>query len=73
MHGLQAPCMPEASEAAAVRLCRLLCRAGCEGKTWLTHDLSTGALWAVKMVKLPLHTKMVQVRLCLLFRVAVHD
>lgn len=36
--------------------------AGCEGKTWLTQDLSTGALWAVKMVKLPLHTKMVQVR-----------
>ncbi|PNH04322.1 hypothetical protein TSOC_009512 [Tetrabaena socialis] len=33
---------------------------GCEGKTWLTQDLSTGALWAVKMVKLPLHTKMVQ-------------
>ncbi len=33
---------------------------GCEGKTWLTQDLSTGALWAVKMVRLPLHTKMVQ-------------
>ncbi len=36
------------------------CPPGCEGKTWLTQDLSTGALWAVKMVRLPLHTKMVQ-------------
>lgn len=49
-----------AAGLASVYQVRSVLGSGCEGKTWLCQDINTGHLWACKMVKLPLHTKMVQ-------------
>jgi hypothetical protein len=35
-------------------------RAGAEGNTWLVQDVQTNRPWAIKLIQLPLPTRLVQ-------------